>query len=156
MLPCINKADADILVKGNRMKPSYYFVHFFCNKNALYSTQKFCGLIQVQMFYYFIIACQLIREAKILKKILEPHEEPHKQFILSSFSYSVVSDSATPWTAARPASLSITNSQSLPKLMFIESVMLSNHLILCHSLLLPSSVFPSIRVFSSESVLHIR
>ena len=63
---------------------------------------------------------------------------------------------ATPWTAARQASLSITNSQSLLNLMYIESVMLSNHLILCHHLLLLPSVLPSIRVFSSESVLHIR
>ena len=63
----------------------------------------------------------------------------------------------TPWTAAHQASLSITNSQSLLKLMSIESVMPSNHLILCrHPLLLLSSVFPSIRVFSSESVLCIR
>ena len=62
----------------------------------------------------------------------------------------------TPWIAARRASLSITNSQSLLKLMSIESVMPSNHLILCHPLLLPPSVFPSIRVFSNESVLHIR
>ena len=62
----------------------------------------------------------------------------------------------TPWTAARQASLSITNSQSLLKLMSIESVMPSNHLILCYPLLLPPSIFPSIRVFSNESVLHIR
>ena len=61
----------------------------------------------------------------------------------------------TPWTAARQASLSITNSWSLLKLMSIESVMPSNHLILCRSLLLPS-IFPSIRVFSNESVLCIR
>ena len=62
------------------------------------------------------------------------------------FSRSVVSDSATPWTAARQASLPITNSQNLLKLMTIESVMPSNHLIFCHSLLL-SSMFPSIRAF---------
>ena len=62
----------------------------------------------------------------------------------------------TPWTAARQTSLSITNSQSLPKLMSIESVMPSNHLILCHPLLLPPSIFRSIRVFSNESALHIR
>ena len=61
-----------------------------------------------------------------------------------------------PWTAARQASLSITNSQSLLKLMSIESVMLSNHLILCHPLLFLPSIFPSIRVFSNESVLPIR
>ena len=70
------------------------------------------------------------------------------------FSHSVVSDSATPWTTACKASLSITNSQSLPKLMSIESVMPSNHLIFCHPLLLPS-VFPCIRVFSNESTLRI-
>ena len=62
----------------------------------------------------------------------------------------------TPWTAARQASLSITNSRSLLKLMFIDSVMPSNHLILCRPLLLPPSLFPSIRVFSNESVHHIR
>ena len=69
---------------------------------------------------------------------------------------SVMSDSATPWTAARQAPLYFTNSQSLLKLMSIESVTPSNHLILCHPLLLLPSVFPSIRVFSSESVLHIK
>ena len=63
---------------------------------------------------------------------------------------------AIPWTAACHASLSIINSQSLLKLMSIESVMPSKHLLLCHSLLLLPSVFPSVRVFSTESVLHIR
>ena len=63
---------------------------------------------------------------------------------------------ATPWTAARQASLSITNSQSVPKLMSIESVMPSNHLILCRPLLLLPSIFPNIRVFSNESALHIK
>ena len=63
---------------------------------------------------------------------------------------------ATPLTAAYQASLSITNSLSLPKFMSIESVMPSNHLILCHPLLLLPSIFPSIRVFSNESALHIR
>ena len=61
----------------------------------------------------------------------------------------------TPWTVALQAFLSITNSQSLLKLMAIELVMPSNHLILCHPLLLLPSIFPSIRVFSNESVLHI-
>ena len=67
-----------------------------------------------------------------------------------------MSDSATPWTAAHQASLSITNFQSLLKFMSNESVMPPNHLILCHPLLLPPSIFPSIRVFSKESVLCIR
>ena len=62
----------------------------------------------------------------------------------------------TPWTVARQASLSITNFLSLLKLMSIESVVPSNHLILCHPLLLSPSIFPSIRVFSNESVLRIR
>ena len=72
------------------------------------------------------------------------------------FSRSVVSDLATPWTAACQASLSITISQSLFKLMSIESVMPSNHLILCCLLLLQPSFLPSIRAFSNESVLCIR
>ena len=63
---------------------------------------------------------------------------------------------ATPRTAARQASLSITNSQSLPKLMSMESVMPSNHLILCWPLLLPPSIFLNIRVFLNESALHIK
>ena len=72
------------------------------------------------------------------------------------FSRSVLSDSETPWTAARQASLSITNSWSPPKPMSIESVMPSNHLILCHPLLLLPSISPSIMVFSNESALLIR
>ena len=62
----------------------------------------------------------------------------------------------TPWTAVRQASLSITNPQSLPKLMYIELVMPSNHLILCRPLFLPPSIFPSIRVFSNETALRMR
>ena len=71
-------------------------------------------------------------------------------------SLSCVWPFVTPWTAVHQVSLSITNSWSLPKLMSIELVMPSNHLILCLPLLLPPSIFPSIRVFPSESVLHIR
>ena len=63
---------------------------------------------------------------------------------------------ATPWIAAHQASLSIIDSRSLPKLLSIELVMPSNHLILCHPLLLPPSIFPSIRVFSDESALRMR
>ena len=72
------------------------------------------------------------------------------------FSLSVMSDSATLWTAAHQASLSNTNSWSLFKLISTESVMPSNHLILCRPLFLLPSVFPSIRVFSNESTCHIR
>ena len=72
------------------------------------------------------------------------------------FSHSVLSDSVTPWIAARQASLSITNFPSSLKLKSIGSVMPSNHLMLCHPLLLSPSIFPCIRVFSNESVLCIR
>ena len=72
------------------------------------------------------------------------------------FSCSVVSDSEIPGITAHQASLSITNSRSLLKFMSIESVMSSNHLILCPPLLLPLSIFPSIKVFSNEPALHIR
>ena len=75
---------------------------------------------------------------------------------IKELSRSVVSDSATPWTAACQASLSVTSSWSVLKLMSIESVMPSNHLILCHPLLLPPSTFPSIRIFSNKSALRIR
>ena len=75
------------------------------------------------------------------------------------FQFSSVTQSCltlcSPWTAARQASLSITNSQSLPKLMSIKSVLPSNHLILCRPLLLLPSIFSNIRVFSNESALHI-
>ena len=78
-------------------------------------------------------------------------------YVFSSVqSLSCVRLFVTPWTAARQASLSITNSQSLLKLMSIESVMPPNHLILCRPLLPPPSILPSIRVFSSGSALHIR
>ena len=78
--------------------------------------------------------------------------------VLSSvqFSHSVGSDSATPWTAAHQASLSITNSWNPPKPMSIESVMPSNHLILYRPRLLLPSIFPNIRVFSNQSALRIR
>ena len=80
----------------------------------------------------------------------------HKSFHNSVQLLSHVQLFVTPWTAAGQASLSITKSWSLLKLMSIKSVMLSNHLILCCPLLLPPSIFPSIRVFSNESVLRIR
>ena len=86
-----------------------------------------------------------------LRKFLQDHAESS-----SGQSFSHVRLLVTPWTAASQASLSITNTQGLPKPMCIESMMPSNHLILCHPLLLLPSVFPSIRVFSSESMLCIR
>ena len=97
-------------------------------------------------------------------KIHFPNTYTSAEFVLNStrstssvqFSLSSVRLLATPWTAARQASLSITNSWSLLRFMSIESVMPLNHLILCCPLLLPPSVFPSIRVFSNESVLPQR
>ena len=97
------------------------------------------------MDLYSILPEPIMQKLRIVKHIL-----PSVQF-----SHSVMSDYATPWTAACQASLSITNFQSLFKLMSIESVMPSNHLILCRPLLLPS-IFPSIRVFSNELALCIR
>ena len=88
------------------------------------------------------------------RKKLQKTSQSHVSSV--QFSRSVVSDSVTSWTAACQASLSITNSRSLPKLMSIESVMPSNHLILCCPLLLLPSIFPSIRAFSNESALRSR
>ena len=89
--------------------------------------------------------------------VLESYISPVSYYSISSvqFSLSVVSDSVTPWIAARRASLSITNSQSSLKLMSINSVMPSSHLILCRPLLLPP-IPSSIRVFSNESTLRMR
>ena len=86
----------------------------------------------------------------------QPGTEPWGSQFSSVQSLSRVQLSVTPWTTARQASLSITKSQSLSKLMSIELVMPSSHLILCHPLLLLPSVFPSIRVFSNELALLIR
>ena len=84
-------------------------------------------------------------------------QECHVSFQFNSIqSLSLVRLFATQWTTGSQAALSITSSQSLPKLMSIKSVMQSNHLILCHSLLLLPLIFPSIRVFSNKSALHIR
>ena len=89
-------------------------------------------------------------------KIIQDYYSGRRVIVSSVHSLSCVHLFVIPWTAARQASLSITNSRSLLKLMSIESVMPSNHLILCHPLLLLPSIFPSIRVFSKESVLHMR
>ena len=85
----------------------------------------------------------------------QPLADSTKIIISSVHSLSCVRLFVTPWTTAHQASLSLTNSWSLPKLMSIELVMSSNHLILCRPLLMPS-IFPNIRVFSNESALHIR
>ena len=99
-----------------------------------------------------------ILQARILEWVAMPSSRIYVfNGIFSSVqSLSRVQLFVTPWTAARQASLSITNSQSLLKLKSIESVMPSNNLIFCHPLFLPPSIFPIIRVFSNESALHIR
>ena len=86
----------------------------------------------------------------------QPAPLPHPVQFSSVQLLSRVQLFVTPWTAASQASLSITNSQSLLRLMSVMSVTPSNHLILCHPLFLPPSIFPSIKVFSSELVLRIR
>ena len=91
---------------------------------------------------------------KIKGEIYSMKSIPHWTLLL--FSRSVLSDSASRWTAAHQASLFFTISQSLFKFMSIELMMPSNYLILCHPFLLLPSVFPGIRVFSNESALHIR
>ena len=105
------------------------------------------------LFYWIYFFNQRIIAYRILLFSVKPQHEPA---ISSVQLLSPVRLFVTPWTTAYQASLSITNCQSLPKLMSIESVMPSNHSILCHPLLLLPSIFPSIRVFSNESVVRIR
>ena len=100
------------------------------------------------MLFFFLLSLEITK--------LEDSKSCSWLPISSVQSLSRVQLFVTPWTTARQASLSFTNSQSLLKLMSIASVMPSNHLILCHPLLLPPSIFPSIGVFSKESVLRIR
>ena len=108
------------------------------------------GVTQTSLLKY------LLSHLEPISDLIHSHGSNYISVLFSSVDCSVMSSSATPWTAAHQASLSIANTQSLLKLMSIELVMPSNHLILCCSLLLPPSIFLSIRVFSSESVLRIR
>ena len=127
-------------------------LHFYFLLQGIFPAQEsnqdllHCRQILYQLSYQGIPVCFL----------LLPNNIPLYVCISSVQLLSHVRLFATPWTAAHQASLSITNSQNLPKLMSIESVMTSNHLILCHPLLLLPSIFPSIRDFSNESVLRIR
>ena len=113
------------------------------------------SMVQCEVLKFPVLHCCLflLSSVKICLIYLAPFDV---QFSSVQFSHSVVSDSATPWIAACQASLSITNSWSLLQPMSIESVMPSSHLILCRPLLLLSPIPPSIRVFSSESTLHMR
>ena len=110
-------------------------------------SNEYSGLISFRMDWFDLLAVQ-----GTLKSLLQRHSP---KLTSSVQSLSRVPLFSTPWTASWQAPLSITNSQSLLKLMFIEALMSSSHLILCRPLLLPPSIFPSIRLFSNESVLHI-
>ena len=113
------------------------------------------SLVQVVVpSFSCVVPALLVRLEEGLPAALRPDKRVDSQFSLVQL-LSRVELFATPWTAARRASLSITNSRSLLKLMSIGSVMPSNHLILCHPLLLSPSIFPSIRVFSNELTLPI-
>ena len=116
---------------------------------------EFYNFGREESLYYMTTPCFLVKQKKHSRMFIgfiSREWKYRRSSPLSSvqFSCSVVSDSETPQTAACQAFLSIANSRSLLKLMSIESVMLSNHLIFCRPLLLPPSVFPSIRVFSNE------
>ena len=132
--------------------------HSFMTKKSILRCKTFPLMVYVCIDYDTLFFCGLfhlfnsVRNLKICKKdILIPKEHQFSSVWLLSCVWLF----ATPWTAACQALLSITNSRSLLKLMSIVSVMSSN-LILCHPLLLPPSIFSSIRVFSNESVLGIR
>ena len=103
---------------------------------------------QIITFFFFYRSRKMMWLSKITHNTLRKHSSVQSLSCIQLF--------ATPWTAAHQASLSITNFQSLLKLLSIESVMPSNHLILCCPLLLLPLIFPSTRVFSNESVLHMR
>ena len=116
-------------------------------------------MCKVCVFFFLMYKCLIVSVLFVEKTVLSPLN-CHCSFTKDQFSsiqlLSHVQLFVTLWTAARQASLSITNSPSLLKLMSITSVMPSNHLTLCCPLLFPPSIFPSIGVFSSESVLRIR
>ena len=122
-----------------------------CNPYAFYLFTFTLKVIKMLLYKNVLNSKRIYRAPNI------PRKHSMELFYLLQFrsvqSLSRVRLFATLWTAARQAFLSITSSWSLPKLISIESVMLSNYFILCHPLLLPPSIFPSIRVFS---VLHIR
>ena len=139
------------------LKTSLSVIFFFVGKISIIKISSLCYL-------FFLIIFQGFKTEKCLTPpfTLEVSIKSMwvKVFLVKESSslqaLSRVQTFATPWTAARPASLSINNSRSLSKLMPVESVMPSNHLIICHPLFLLPSILPSIRVFSSKSVLCIR
>ena len=138
---------------------SFFFLHFF--PWSIYPSFSYPSFSSMCCNFVFPcwgisiwIHCTFLKftKCKTTIKFCDWIKLPFSQFS----SLGCVQLFATPWTAAHQTSLSITNSRSLPKLMSIESVMPSNHLILCHPLLFLPSIFPSIRVFSNESAFRIR
>ena len=124
------------------------FLHWDSYKNVEYSSLVFQYInfsLILSCFYFVFCSFGFFHYSTLLN-----------QFSSVQFSHSVMSDSITSWTTALQASLSITNSWSLLKLMSTELVMPSNHLTLCHPLLLLPSVFPSIRIFYNKSAFCIR
>ena len=158
-----------LLVFDHFLAYCYYemlHIHVVCflpeDWNKIFVHKSLISLSGNLCFKTIILVLMLIIAGLVI--ISRPHEFNgyfHLIFTIRGLFSSVqllsrVSLFATPWTAARQASLSITNSQSLPRLMSIESVMPSSHLFLCRPLLLLPSIPPSIRVFSNESALRIR
>ena len=128
-----------------------HFIKYMCIKST-------CFFIKPDTINVYSIVCQLyLNKTDNFEKIVTEGKKQRIKggFLLLLFSCSVVSDSETPRTAALQASLSLTVSQNLHKLMSIESVMPSNHLILCHPLLLLPFIFPSIRVCCNESFYKV-
>ena len=151
-----------MIVIGFRAQPKRRWFHFkifilIISAKKFISKRSHSEILGTQIFWgpEFNLQQDLLLPESFLKMIILYLNNYLKNFLgLQSLSH--VWLFVTSWTAARQASLSITNSWSLLKLLSIESVMPPNHLILCRPLLFPPSLFPSIRVFSNESFLHIR
>ena len=142
---------------------SFHFSVYVSCIAPLVGADKFITVTYSWSFFHYemLYLVQFLSQSLICVILIQTHQLSWLLFVWCIFSVSVqllsrVQLFVTPWTAARQASLSITNSWSLPKLISIKSVMPSNHLILCRPLLLLPSIFPNIRVFSDESALHIR
>ena len=133
-------------------KEQFNFVNL-CFAKFIYQQQ-----LEGDIYEHLMNTAGEIQNREILPELLKDRQHPsHSKVQFSSVqSLSHVQFFETPWTTAHQTYLSITNSRSILKLMSIESVMPSNHLILCHPLLLPPSIFPRIKVFSNGLALHIR
>ena len=146
---------------GNEQTDASFHARFLCADSGESGQDKakaFSSDLNMNLAGHILLEplLGLVIKGSILNIFITCYSLPNPTKSRVVVQFSVVSDSATPWTAARQASLSFTNSRSLRKLMSIELVMLSSHLILCRPLLLLPSVFPSIRVFSNELALCTR